>query len=218
MSAGCAGSTVERRRSGVVLRNRVQSGDTAVRGEPTREPDLFVSAIRFGSRPERALIEALPSRYPIDDQRPRNNAFAEVERSRRMVATLATANPSRREANRMDRMKEKVVVVTGAAHGIGAAIARRFAGEGAALALLDLDATRLAQTADQLPGSPPLTLVADVTEEAAVDDAFAQIVTAHKRIDVPIPFASLFDGLAVAIVATIRRLSSTSAKTLFRGR
>jgi 3-oxoacyl-[acyl-carrier protein] reductase len=101
-----------------------------------------------------------------------------------MVATLATANPSKKEANRMDRMRDKVVVVTGAAHGIGAAIARRFADEGAALALLDLDATRLAQTADQLPGSPPLTLVSDVTEEAAVDDAFAQIVAAHKRIDV----------------------------------
>jgi NAD(P)-dependent dehydrogenase (short-subunit alcohol dehydrogenase family) len=84
----------------------------------------------------------------------------------------------------MDRMKDKVVVVTGAAHGIGAAIARRFADEGAALALLDLDATRLAQTADRLPGTPPLTLVADVTDEAAVDDAFARIAAAHKRIDV----------------------------------
>ena len=49
------------------------------------------------------------------------------------------------------------------------------ADEGAALALLDLDATRLAQTADQLPGTRPLTLVADVTDEAAVDDAFARI-------------------------------------------
>ena len=147
------------------LRNSVQGGETAVTGETTREPDLFASAIRFRSRAERALIEALPSRYAIDDQRPRNNAFAEVERSRRKVATLATANPSKREAHRMDRMRDKVVVVTGAAHGIGAAIARRFADEGAALALLDLDATRLAQTADQLPGSPLLTLVSDVTEE-----------------------------------------------------
>jgi hypothetical protein len=95
----------------VVLRNSVQRGDTAVTGETTREPDLFVSAIRFESRPERALIEALPSRYPIDEQRPRTNAFAAVKRSRRMVASLATANPSRREANRMGRMKDKVVVV-----------------------------------------------------------------------------------------------------------
>src|SRR6202030_301198 len=44
-----------------------------------------------------------------------------------------------KETPRMDRMKDKFVVVTGAAHGIGAAIAQRFAEEGAALALLDLD-------------------------------------------------------------------------------
>jgi NAD(P)-dependent dehydrogenase (short-subunit alcohol dehydrogenase family) len=47
----------------------------------------------------------------------------------------------------MDRMKDKFVVVTGAAHGIGAAIAQRFAEEGAALALLDLDGALLAETA-----------------------------------------------------------------------
>jgi len=44
----------------------------------------------------------------------------------------------------MDRMKGKVVIVTGAAQGIGAAISRRFADEGAMLVLLDLDAARLA--------------------------------------------------------------------------
>jgi NAD(P)-dependent dehydrogenase (short-subunit alcohol dehydrogenase family) len=84
----------------------------------------------------------------------------------------------------MDRMKDKVVVVTGAAHGIGAAIARRFAEEGAVLTLLDLDAARQAQTASQLPGVSPLTIVADVTDEAAVDDAFARIAATHNRIDV----------------------------------
>jgi len=84
----------------------------------------------------------------------------------------------------MDRMKDKVVVVTGAAHGIGAAIARRFAEEGAALVLLDVDTTQLAQTAGQLPGAPPLTILADVTDEAAVEDAFARIAGACKRIDV----------------------------------
>jgi NAD(P)-dependent dehydrogenase (short-subunit alcohol dehydrogenase family) len=84
----------------------------------------------------------------------------------------------------MGRMKDKVVVVTGAAHGIGAAIARRFAEEGAALALLDIDANPLAQTANQLPSMLPLTIVADVTDEAAVDAAFARIAAAHERIDV----------------------------------
>jgi 3-oxoacyl-[acyl-carrier protein] reductase len=84
----------------------------------------------------------------------------------------------------MSRMTDKIVVVTGAAHGIGAAIAQRFAEASATLVLLDLDSGRLEQTASQLPGKPPLTIVADVTDEAAVDDAFARISTAHTRIDV----------------------------------
>src|SRR5689334_2570178 len=84
----------------------------------------------------------------------------------------------------MDRMKDKVVVITGAAHGIGAAIARRFAEEGATLALLDLDVNQLAQTANTLSCTSPLTIIADVTDEAAVGDAFARIVVVHKRMDV----------------------------------
>jgi len=55
---------------------------------------------------------------------------------------------------------------------------------GAVLALLDLDAAQLAATAKRLPGAPPLTIAADVTDEAAVDDAFARIAAAHGRIDV----------------------------------
>ena len=64
----------------------------------------------------------------------------------------------------MDRMKDKFVVVTGAAHGIGAAIAQRFAEEGAALALLDLDGAPLSETAKRLPGAQPLTIAAEVTD------------------------------------------------------
>jgi 3-oxoacyl-[acyl-carrier protein] reductase len=83
-------------------------------------------------------------------------------------------------------MKDKIAVITGAAQGIGSAIALRFAEEGATLVLLDLDAERLEQTAASVraQGHAPLTVVADVTDEAAVDDAFARIAAAHGRIDV----------------------------------
>jgi NAD(P)-dependent dehydrogenase (short-subunit alcohol dehydrogenase family) len=55
---------------------------------------------------------------------------------------------------------------------------------GGALALLDLDGAHLAETAKRLPGTQSLTIAADVTDEAAVDDAFTRIAATHGRIDV----------------------------------
>jgi len=81
-------------------------------------------------------------------------------------------------------MADKIVIVTGAAQGIGAAIARKFAEEGATLILIDFDEARLEQTAEGLPGGKPLAIVADVTEEAPVEDAFARITAQYGRIDV----------------------------------
>jgi NAD(P)-dependent dehydrogenase (short-subunit alcohol dehydrogenase family) len=86
----------------------------------------------------------------------------------------------------MARMQDKVVAVTGAAHGIGAAIARRFAEEGAVLVLIDLDGRQLDRTARELGTRTAriATIVADVTEEQPVADAFARIAAEHGRLDV----------------------------------
>ena len=83
----------------------------------------------------------------------------------------------------MARMQNKVVVVTGAAQGIGAAIAQRFAEESATLVLLDLDSKRLQRTAAET-GKAPTTIVMDVTDEAAVDKAFARVAAEQGRVDV----------------------------------
>ena len=73
----------------------------------------------------------------------------------------------------MSRMQNKVVVITGAAQGIGAAIAGKFAEEGAVLALLDVDTERLRLTASRVGqrAPAPMTIAADVTEETPVEDA-----------------------------------------------
>src|SRR5437667_2042630 len=83
----------------------------------------------------------------------------------------------------MARMQDKIVAVTGAAQGIGAAIARRFAEEGARLVLLDHDAKRLAATAGELDKAATI-IAGDVTEEAFVDKAFAEVAATHGRLDV----------------------------------
>ena len=50
-------------------------------------------------------------------------------------------------------MRDKVVVVTGAAHGLGRSTALRLAAEGAQLVLGDLDEEALANTADDVKAS-----------------------------------------------------------------
>jgi len=70
----------------------------------------------------------------------------------------------------------RVAIVSGAARGIGAAIASRFAADGMAVALVDLDAAGASATADAIAqaGGRALALEADVTNEAQVSDVVAR--------------------------------------------
>ena len=61
-----------------------------------------------------------------------------------------------------------VAVVTGAANGIGAAAARRLAGEGMRLCLVDADGARLAAVEAEL-GEAAIALTVDVSDRAAVE-------------------------------------------------
>ncbi|HEX6872359.1 MAG TPA: SDR family oxidoreductase [Micromonosporaceae bacterium] len=78
-----------------------------------------------------------------------------------------------------------VVVVTGAASGIGRALAERFAADGArAVVILDRDATAAAAVADTLSSPASLGLGVDVTDEAALREAVVRIETDLGPIDV----------------------------------
>ncbi len=70
----------------------------------------------------------------------------------------------------------RVAIVSGAARGIGAAIASRFAADGMAVALVDLDSAGASATADAIAqaGGRALALEADVTNEAQVSDVVAR--------------------------------------------
>ena len=80
----------------------------------------------------------------------------------------------------------KVVVITGAAGGLGRALARSFAAAGARIAALDRDAAGAAALAAELrgQGSQALGLACDVTDAAACEGAMAEVIAAWDRIDV----------------------------------
>lgn len=80
---------------------------------------------------------------------------------------------------------ESSVVITGAAHGIGAALAARFASAGHRVALLDLDeeATRAQAAALDRDGASALAIGCDVTSPQACDDAMARVCAAWGGID-----------------------------------
>jgi NAD(P)-dependent dehydrogenase (short-subunit alcohol dehydrogenase family) len=76
----------------------------------------------------------------------------------------------------------KVAVVTGAAGGIGAATARRLAGEGVHVVAVDLDGDRLQQVVDSL-ATEGSAMVADVSAEPGVDAYVTAAVSRFGRID-----------------------------------
>jgi meso-butanediol dehydrogenase/(S,S)-butanediol dehydrogenase/diacetyl reductase len=84
----------------------------------------------------------------------------------------------------MARFTDKVVVVTGAASGIGEGAVRRFAQEGASLVLGDIDSDGLARVAGDLGGAKVETLETDVSDMAACEKLVAFALEKFGRIDV----------------------------------
>ena len=82
----------------------------------------------------------------------------------------------------MQRLTDRVAIVTGAARGIGLAIAKRFADEGAIVVMADLAEATLSASAAAVPGAT--TVVADVSRKADVARVVEAAAARTGRIDI----------------------------------
>lgn len=96
-------------------------------------------------------------------------------------------------AQRYAELRGVGVLVTGAAHGIGRAAAQRFASEGAAVAAVDVDGEKLAETAAEIAaaGGCIAAIDADLRREEDVEAAFRRAADAIGRLSVVVANAAI---------------------------
>ncbi|XP_073949929.1 3-oxoacyl-[acyl-carrier-protein] reductase FabG-like [Choristoneura fumiferana] len=129
-----------------------------------------------------------------------------------------------RESHRLNTkmdFKNKVVLVTGASSGIGAATARLFAARGARLALVGRNDRNLRATAAARaqpgPGDTPLALVADLATDDGCQLVATQVLQHYGRLDVLVNCAGVMaiTSLETADMATFDRVFNTIVRGAF---
>ena len=118
---------------------------------------------------------------------------------------------------RKGRVEDKVVLVTGAAHGLGKADAETLAREGARVVVADIDEAEAQRVAETLPAAMALGL--DVTCEAQWQAVLAKIMRTHGRLDALVNNAGIaaFETVEQSSLEAFRRVMSVSAEGTFLG-
>ena len=96
----------------------------------------------------------------------------------------------------MGRLEGKSALITGAARGIGAAIAERYVAEGACVAIADINLPQAQETAARL-GSDAIAIEMDVANQASIEAAVDACATAFGQIDILINNAAIFSAAPI---------------------
>ncbi|MET0391123.1 MAG: SDR family oxidoreductase [Polyangiales bacterium] len=91
----------------------------------------------------------------------------------------------------------KIIVITGAAVGLGRALARRFVSEGEQVVLLGRTFAKVLATAEEL-GERATAIECDVSKPDSVRHAFSELAKKHPKIDVLINNAAVYEPFLVA--------------------
>ena len=115
------------------------------------------------------------------------------------------------------RLKDKVAIVTGAASGFGAEIARQYVAEGAKVAVADINAAGAQSVADAL-GVNAIAVSCDVTKRADIDALVAATVAQFGRVDIVVNNAGWThknQPLLDVDEATFDRVYNINVKSIF---
>ena len=124
--------------------------------------------------------EAISTYAPIDESEKFRIEYWALEEAK--LARMPKPKP----------LATRIALVTGAASGIGKAIATRLAAEGACVVIADLDAEKAAAAAEEIGNTDvAIGVAADVTDEAAVQAAIDATVLAFGGIDIVVNNAGL---------------------------
>jgi 3-oxoacyl-[acyl-carrier protein] reductase len=102
------------------------------------------------------------------------------------------------------QLKDRVAVVTGAGQGIGAAVARAYADEGAKVAVIDMNAEAAAAVAADIVarGGEAIGVACDVADRVGVEAMAAQVTTRWGRIDI------LVNNAGITRTAMLHKMTS----------
>jgi len=106
-------------------------------------------------------------------------------------------------------LENKIVIITGGAKGIGAAITRAFAAEGAVACVLGRNREEAAALVAEIGAQSGRadTFHCEMTDEAAVREAVAAVLAKHGRIDCVVNNAGVNDGVGLRAPVTDFRAS-----------
>ncbi len=92
----------------------------------------------------------------------------------------------------MKRLEGKSALITGAARGIGRAFAEAYVGEGATVAIADIDIDRAQRSAQEI-GPSAYAVRFDVTDQASIEAGVAEVEAKAGGIDILVNNAAIFD-------------------------
>lgn len=94
----------------------------------------------------------------------------------------------------MDRLKDKVAIITGAGQGIGKGIALRLAKENCAVVVSDIDETNAQKVADEIKqnGQKAIAIKCDVSKKAEVDSLISKTVEEFGKLDILVNNAGIY--------------------------